>query len=353
MKVRSRPEPRTWTPPPVGQKNGRFGGLPLTPRAARVVVIPVPWEVTVSNRSGTADGPRAILAASPLMDFFDPRIPRVWELAPAYLAWPRRLERMGERLRKQARRYLDWLEHGQPRRQAAGMARRLAAINRGCAQMVRWVERTAECWLGRGKLVGVVGGDHSTPLGLIRALARRESAFGVLHLDAHMDLRPAYEGFVHSHGSIMHNVLGEQTVTRLVQVGIRDFCEEEATLARRSRGRVVVFGGREIHRELAEGRTWRRIVGRIVSALPRNVYVSFDVDVLEPWLCPGTGTAVPGGLDFEQVFLLLEELVGSGRRIVGFDLTEVAPGPHGWDGAVGARALFRLSVLAALSAGRR
>ena len=94
----------------------------------------------------------------------------------------------------------------------------------------------------------------------------------------------------------------------------------------------------------AEGNTFKSIAASIVATLPENVYVSFDIDGLDPSYCPSTGTPVPGGLSFDEAVFILEELAQSGRRVVGFDLTEVAPGPDGseWDANVGARLLYKL-----------
>jgi agmatinase len=100
------------------------------------------------------------------------------------------------------------------------------------------------------------------------------------------------------------------------------------------------------------GVSWSSICEAIIDPLPGDLYVSFDIDALDPWLCPHTGTPVPGGLDYEQVFYLLELLIERGHRIIGFDLTEVAPGPDNeWDASVGARIAYRLSCLAAASHG--
>lgn len=340
-----------FNPDDVGQRNGLFGGLPLTPEEAKVVVLPVPWDVTVSSGEGTAEGPMAILAASPQLDFYDERIAQAWKLAPAYGHFPGTFLMTNPDLRESARAYIAWLENGQPEAERQAMQETLETINECCEEMNALVEREATAWLEKGKIVGVVGGDHSTPLGLIRALAKKHGSFGILHIDAHLDLRQAYEGFTYSHASIMYNALKEPAVSRLVQVGVRDFCEAEVAIGKGSEGRIKIFTGRKLQRHRAMGLSWSTQTERILESLPGDVYVSFDIDGLEPWLCPNTGTPVPGGLDFEQVFYILEALVERGHRIIGFDLTEVAPGGNGWDAAVGARALYRLSTLAAASWG--
>jgi len=206
-----------------------------------------------------------------------------------------------------------------------------------------WVYETAARGLQRGRLVGLVGGDHSTPFGLIRAVAERHAGLGVLHLDAHADLRAAYEGFSDSHASIMFNVAERLPgVARIVQVGVRDFGEAEHDYAQASQGRIVQFHDATLAARMGRGASWVTLCDEIVAALPREVYLSFDIDGLDPTLCPNTGTPVPGGLSFQQTCGLLRALVESGRRIVGLDVNEVAPGTDEWDANVGARLLYKM-----------
>ena len=166
----------------------------------------------------------------------------------------------------------------------------------------------------------------------------------MLHFDAHADLRRAYEGFEHSHASIMDNVVEGTRIAKLVQVGIRDLCEEEAERIRGSGGKIVTFFDAELAEARFAGETWSKQCARIVDELPRTVYISFDIDGLDPALCPHTGTKVPGGLSFQMATSLIAAVVRSGRRLVGFDLTEVAPAQDGseWDENVGARLLYKL-----------
>lgn len=316
-------------------------GLPHGPEQAGVVLLPVPWEATVSYRTGTADGPAAILAASRQVDLFDRETGRPYEAGIAMLPLPADVRAWSDEARRLAE---PVIARGGPG-DDSGLRAAVAAVDAAGERLNARVHHDATAWLQRGKLVGLVGGDHSTPFGLIRAVSERHPGVGVLHVDAHADLRDAYEGFRWSHASIMNNVVRELTgVARLVQVGIRDFGEDEDVLIRGSHGRIRSYFDADLQHALAAGETWRDLVGRIVAELPREVYVSFDVDGLDPSLCPHTGTPVPGGLSFAQAGLLLRGVVESGRRIVGFDLNEVAPGPGGdeWDAAVGARVLYKL-----------
>jgi agmatinase len=183
-------------------------------------------------------------------------------------------------------------------------------------------------------------------------LSEKYDRFGILQIDAHADLRKAYEGFAYSHASIMYNALKVPAVNRLVQVGIRDICEEEEKVMQRAMGRVVTFYDDDIKSQQYEGKTWTSICDEIINTLPDLVYISFDIDGLDPKLCPSTGTPVAGGLEFDQAKYLITKLVHSGRRIIGFDLCEVAPGPTEWDANVGARMLYHLCNRMAVSQGR-
>jgi agmatinase len=310
-------------------------GLTHTPQEAAVVLLPVPFEATCSYGGGTAQGPKAIFEASKQVDLFDLETGKPYEAGIAMLEEPEAVRRWNDEARALAEPIIEAGGGGDP-----------APVNALCEKMNDWVYSHARAWLDRGKLVGVVGGDHSTPFGNIRACAEVHGDIGVLHLDAHADLRNAYEGFTWSHASIMFNVLERvPQVKRLVQVGIRDFSQSEHQLiASSARGRVVTFYDGELSRARDAGETWRAQVERIVSRLPPIVYLSWDIDGLDPTLCPHTGTPVPGGLSFNQAVTLLDGLVRAGKRIVGLDLNEVAPGPDGdeWDGNVGARLLYKM-----------
>jgi agmatinase len=184
------------------------------------------------------------------------------------------------------------------------------------------------------------------PLGAIRGAAEAFPGLGILHVDAHMDLRDAFGGFQYSHASIMHNVLrGIPGVAKLVQVGIRDLSEDELSFAKSQGPRVETHFDDVWAEQLLDGAGYSKLCQQAVNALPQNVYVSFDIDALDPSLCPHTGTPVPGGLSFNQAAILLDTLRASGRRVVAFDLVEVAPGRADGpeiDANVGARVLYKL-----------
>lgn len=325
----------TFDPSGPAQHDGVYG-LPTRAEDARVVLVPVPWEPTTSYRKGTAGGPANILEASRQVDLFDLEHGRPYEAGIAMLPPDAEIVRLNLEACALAQPIIDRGGADTP-----ALARDLERVNALCAELDARVEELCDTWLGRGKLVGVVGGDHASPFGLIRALARRHPGLGVLHVDAHADLRVAYEGFACSHASIMHNVHERiADVSKIVQVAVRDLSEDEHAFAEAS-PRITTFYDRDLAARAFDGEPFARVAADIVSRLPRDVYVSFDIDGLEPSLCPGTGTPVPGGLGFREACALLATLASSGRRVVGFDLNEVS-GNDAWDGMVGARVLYKL-----------
>ena len=254
-----------------------------------------------------------------------------------------------QRLRGDAAKVIDLLEGGGSPEDDY-VVRKICRVNEGCAAMNANIGAQAARWLDAGKLVGLVGGDHSTPYGLIRALGERHAEFGILHIDAHCDLRRAYEGFEYSHASIMYNVLRDvPQAERIVEVGVRDYCDAEAELARSSE-RIRMFDDTQLSAAAFEGETWGATCRRIVTELPERVYVSFDIDGLSVEYCPHTGTPVAGGLTFNQAVYLLHETVRSGRRIIGFDVVEVVPRPgSSIDASTRARILYKLCGLTLVS----
>jgi agmatinase len=138
-----------------------------------------------------------------------------------------------------------------------------------------------------------------------------------------------------------------------VQVGIRDYSRAERDTARHLGHRARVHYNHALFKRLAAGESWSFIATDIIRTLPASVYISFDIDGLDPAYCPGTGTPVPGGLSFDQAVFLIEAVAASGRKIVGFDLCEVAPDPRGgeWDANVGARLLYKMCGAALFSQG--
>jgi agmatinase len=341
----------TFDPDVPARKDSGIYGLHHLPDEAGVVVVPVPFEATCSYGGGAADGPKAVLEASRQVDLFDVETGRPYEDGIAMLPEPAEVRALNDEARRLA---LPVIEAGGAGRDGA-LRDAAARVNALCDRMNDWVYRTARHWLERGKLVATVGGDHSTAFGALRAHAERYPGLGVLHLDAHADLRDAYEGFVWSHASIMFNALQRLPQVSLVQVGLRDVGKAEVELIDARKDRISAFFDAGLWQRRFDGVPWSRTVDEIVSRLPQDVYLSFDIDGLDPVLCPHTGTPVPGGLSFPEAVALVAGVVRSGRRIVGLDLMEVAPDPAGgeWDGNVGARLLYKMIGHALRSRPRR
>ncbi|MBL8753273.1 MAG: agmatinase family protein [Planctomycetes bacterium] len=312
-------------------------GLPCTEAESQVVLVPVPFAATVSYGGGAERGPAAILAASRQVDLFDLQFGRIYEAGihlrpadPGIVA-----DHAAARIAAE-----DVIARG-----GAGPADPAIRLVDAAGERVNRSVQTATAGiLAAGKIPGIVGGDHSVPFGAIAAAAAHHPGLGILHFDAHADLRVAYEGMRWSHASIMDNVLRElPAVQRLVQIGIRDFCEQELDAIKGGNGRIVTHFDLEWQRRKLEGATFDRLVREALEPLPHDVWISFDIDGFDPALCPNTGTPVPGGLSYAEVMYTLVALARSGRRIVGFDLVEVAPGADGeWDANVGARLLYKL-----------
>jgi agmatinase len=333
-------------PNSVGLKSNNIFGLPFSEEEAALVLLPVPWEVTVSYRIGTARGPENIFNAAMQVDLYDPDVADGWKKGFHMLPIDKNIRTKSDYLRQCAELIISHMVEGGAVADNAQLSDKLIEINKGGKMLHDWVHEMTSSLLKKGKKVGLVGGDHSTPMGFIKALSEVHSEFGILQIDAHADLRVAYEGFVYSHASIMYNVL-ENTpqVKKLVQVGIRDYCDEELEIIQQSEGRVVTYFDRDIKARQYEGETWKSVCQEIIAALPQKVYISFDIDGLDPKLCPNTGTPVPGGFEAEQIFYLFRLLHESGRELIGFDLNEVSSGNQSGDGIdaiTGARVLFKL-----------
>lgn len=322
---------------------GHLFGLPYRQDEANLVILPIPWEVTVSSTEGTAQGPNSILQASSQVDLHHLDIEDVWKLKMAMATPSEEIIQESHNWRSLARKHIMSLEERRP----VDPSIIVTPINQACESLNVYVRNTTRSMLQQNKLVGIVGGDHSVPLGFIQALSERFDRFGILQIDAHCDLRKAYENFTFSHGSIMYNALKLPAVSRIVQVGVRDVCDEEIQNIQRAHGRVKTYFDQHVKERLDQGDSWSKLCDEIVEQLPESVYVSFDIDGLDPKLCPHTGTPVPGGLEFQQAVSLIRRLVEKGTKIIGFDLCEVAP--QSWDASVGARILFQLCSWTAVS----
>ena len=338
--------PENFDPNAVGNPHNNIFGLPFTEEEARVVLLPVPWEVSVSYAAGTARAPENIFKASLQVDLSDDDVTDGWKHGIFMREMNKSILQKSDYLRKEAELYINYITEGEIVSENKFMCKVIRDLNEGGRFLNQWVYEQTRDLLEAGKLVGLVGGDHSTPLGFYKAIAEKHGDFGILQIDAHADLREAYENLTYSHASIMFNALNEiPQLKKLVQVGTRDYSAGELDYINGSEGRVKTFFDKQLKERSYEGETWKVLTDEIVAALPQKVYLSFDIDGLDPKLCPNTGTPVQGGFETQQVYYLLRKVLESGRQLIGFDLNEVGTSNTEWDENVGARILFKLCNL--------
>lgn len=255
-----------------------LSGSHADPETARYAVLPVPYEGTVSYKAGTANGPGAIIGASQQVELFDEELlrqcisPGVATLAPL-----------------------------QPADDAAAMMRR--------------VFEAAAPMMQAGKFLLTLGGEHSITAPLVRAARDIHGPISVLQIDAHADLRDCYDGSGHNHACVMRRVL--EMTDSICQVGIRNFSKEEYDACRPQLDRCFTPA------RIATDAHW---IEAAVDSLGETVYVTVDIDGLDPSVAPGTGTPEPGGLTWRQVLDLLRA-VCKRRTVVAADIVEVRPIP--------------------------
>jgi len=335
---------------PTTTISSQFGvfGIPLSEAECKLVLLPVPWEVTTSYGAGASNGPRIIREASEQIDLFDFETKNAYEAGYFMKEISTDILSKSVKYKKLAQKIIQ-LKTSLTGDEAQ-IAPLLLEVNMASEELTKWVYLQTKNILNSKKLFGLIGGDHSTPLGAIQAICERhshngQSDVGILHIDAHSDTRKSYQGFKESHASIMYNVMSlPSKPVKLVQVGIRDFCEEEYDFIE-SRHDIKTFFDIGLKQRQLKGESWASIASDIINQLPQKVYISFDIDGLDPRYCPSTGTPVIGGLSTDEVFFLFNLLAQTGRQIVGFDLNEVSSGEtceSKWDANVGARILYKL-----------
>jgi len=332
----------TFNPNDPGIANDNYFALPYSIEESEIIIISAPWDVTTSYRAGTHQGPSAIKDASLQVDLFDINVKNAWEVKIGTHPLDNTLLIKNDKARKLAKQIIISLEEGKEIEQKSNL---LETIDNASEELNSYIKETALKYINQGKSVAILGGDHSVPLGNIRAIGEKYDDFGIFHIDAHADLRKAYEGFTYSHASIIYNALNEvPQISQLTQLGIRDFCQEEANIINTD-PRIRCYTDMELKKNSFEGKNWKKQCEEIVATLPANIYISFDIDGLSPDLCPNTGTPVPGGVNFGEIDYLLWMIATSGKHIVGFDLCEVNPGQNNeWDANVGARILYKLCI---------
>lgn len=325
-------------------KDGIYG-LPFKEKEAKIIFIPIPWDVTTSYQAGTSKGPMAIRNASEQIDFFDLDYINAYQCGLFMKKEDSKIKKLNLEGRKLAKKIIDADDTEIKKNKSLQSA--LKKVNEISDKLNSFVYQEFKKHLDNNQIPIIVGGDHSTPFGAIKAYSEKYKNFGVLHFDAHSDTRDAYMGFKHSHASIMNNVITQiPGVVKLVQVGIRDFCEQEFNFTRDNK-KIEVYFDQQLQKRKMDGEIFSKIAKEIVAKLPENIYISFDIDGLDPRFCPHTGTPVPGGLEYHEVIFIINEIVISGKKLVGFDLVEVAPNAKNkndeWDSNVGMRLLYKMT----------
>lgn len=320
-------------PPPIDA--GIFG-LDTTLKDSELVLLPCAWDATVSYGEGAAKGPSAIYSASHQLDLFDLDYKDLYTKG-IYFDKPM-MSSTFELNQKSKKAVVE-------ARNSKYQQKFIDQTNLNSQIFNDLVYKKSIELLSKGKKVGLIGGDHSSPFGYLTAINEFvKEDFTILHFDAHLDCRQAYEGFEHSHASIMFNASKLTHTQNIIHIGVRDFCREEIDFAKKEKN--PCFYGSELFADKASGKTWHKITENILSNIKtKNVYISFDIDGLDPSYCPGTGTPVPEGLSYSEAIYILRSLYKREHQIVGFDLCEVAPWPmNEWNENVGARVLYQLCL---------
>ena len=330
----------------ISISNGNYFALPYSIEQSRLILISVPWDVTSSYKDGSAKAPDNILEASEQVDLYDIDFGNIYEKGIGTLPFNDEILELNKTIRRSAEDVISFLANGGCITNPL-ISKKSKKVNESSDFVNKYVFDSVIEHINDDKLIGLIGGDHSTPYGLIKALSTKYKSFGILHIDAHADLRESFEGFTYSHASIMYNVINDiPEVSNLVQVGIRDFCDDEFEIIK-SNKKIETFFDTVLNRRGFCGERWGEIVDEIISKLPDNVYISFDIDGLESSNCPNTGTPVPGGLSYQQAVYLITRLAKSDKKIIGFDVNEVGYSENSdWDANVGSRLIYKLCCAA-------
>lgn len=337
--------PTSFDPNGFADVNNTIFGLPFTASDAYVHILPVPWDVTTSYGDGTSLAPQDIFYASFQVDLYDPFYEHAWQRGYYFLPINKTIQKTNTLHRKLAKSFIKSLMQGKTPSRNKTLQQHLTKINAASDIMNNFVYEQTMKIMQQGKRSILLGGDHSTPFRHVDAITRViGKEIGMLVVDAHLDMRVAYEYFTYSHASVMYNILeNHSSVENISFVGIRDYCEQEKDYAKSLGKRVNIFYNADIKKRLFEGHTWKQVVKNIIASLPQqDIYISIDIDGLMPQFCPHTGTPVAGGLDVDMLFYLLQALTEKNKRIIGADLVEVGHNKNEWDANVGARVLYRL-----------
>lgn len=325
-------------------KYGVFG-LSHDKSESSLILLSIPFELTTTFREGTLYAPHKIKDASSQIDLMNNLDSYAWQKG---IYWDNSNEdffiNLSKAYRPRAKKIIDFLENNNQLLNDE-LKNELDIINNVCEKASNEISKQVFQILQNNKIPGVIGGEHSITYGVMDAINNVYDDFCILQIDAHHDLRNAYLGFTYSHASVMYNILNKyNNVNKIVQIGVRDYCEAEKNLVAEN-DKIFTFYNFDINKQLFNGKSFNDIAKQIVDLLTDNIYISFDIDGLQPYLCPETGTPVPGGLSYEQIEYLFYLISKTNKKIIGFDLCEVS-GLSEWDAIVGSRIMYLLSILA-------
>lgn len=258
---------------------GRYAGLPDpygSEDFAKIVILPVPFDLTSTYKTGSKKGPEALIEASRNMELYD--IETKFEV------------------------YKNGIYTSPPIRATTS------------EEMLEQTYKKTHELLKREKFVVMIGGEHSISYASIKAHAEQYGNLTVLQLDAHADLQPSYENNPWSHASVMARVKEIPEVSDIVSVGIRSMSNEEVPFINYSK----TFFSHLLNREWIED---------VLKHLQGPIYITFDLDVFDSGIMPSTGTPEPGGLDWNQALHLLKRVIQE-KHVVGFDVVELCPNPQ-------------------------
>lgn len=312
-----------------------------------LVIIPAPWEATTSFKGGTSFAPQLVREASHQMDYFHEVYPTAYQKGIFFKDTHPEVQNLHDEALKKCDFIQSELELPVEKQNLKKLKSETDDVNDLSKSFNDIIYSESKSILEKNKIPAVFGGDHSTPYGLMKALSEKYEDWSILHFDAHLDLRVAYQGFEHSHASILYNASQLPNPPKCVShVGVRDFAKSEFDYANKNKHHT--WSDKTLKSKDFEGQSWVKTCGEILKPLSKNLYISFDVDGLDPQYCPDTGTPVPGGLSYNQACKLIE--LASGQfNIIGFDLVEVSSAtkdPESWDLNVGVRLLFELCLAA-------
>ncbi len=330
----------TLNPNASARKNSGLYGAGCSAQEASVIVLPMSFDGTTTYREGTRHGPKSVAEASAQVELYDKEMGHPWQHGIRLLTEAKLIKVLNTKARQLVAKISHIHEDDlDPENED------LLEINECSMKMNEYGYERAKRWISQGKLFVTLGGEHSVVYGPILAHAERYPHMGIVQIDAHCDLRPAFQHRTFSHASVMYNVAESTSVKHISQVGVRSFCPEEEEYIKNSKGRIEMWHWYDLYDRIDEcGGRWQPVADEIVRRMPNHIYFTLDCDGLLPSCVPFTGTPVPGGLTFDQVRILLRTIYRAGKVIIGCDLNEIAPGPRGdiSDANTGAYLLYLL-----------